>query len=104
MDHLLIDFENVPWETPGPGVRTKSKQVAGKQLRLVEFTRDFVEPDWCEKGHVGYVLKGELHIDFDGTVRHYKPGMGLIIPAGKKFRHKAKVLGDFVHLVLVEDV
>jgi hypothetical protein len=34
-----------------------------KQLRLVEFSSEFVEPHWCEKGHIGLVLSGTLEVD-----------------------------------------
>jgi len=43
-----------------PGARSKFFQQEDKQIRLVEFTDEFVEPDWCEKGHIGYVLEGTL--------------------------------------------
>jgi len=29
-----------------------------EQLRLVEFTSEFIEPDWCEKGRL--VLVGDI--------------------------------------------
>ena len=61
-----VDFQSIAWETPAPGVRVKIMREDGKQLRLVEFSREFVEPDWCRKGHFGYFLEGQLEIDFDG--------------------------------------
>lgn len=61
-----INFEELQWESPLPGVRFKSCTRDGKKLRIAEFTNEFIEPDWCEKGHVGIVLSGELEIDIRG--------------------------------------
>lgn len=75
-----------------------------KQLRLVEFTSEFVEPHWCEKGHIGYVVSGILEIDFRGQVIRYPEGSGILIPAGSASGHKARSVTPVVRLVLVEDV
>ena len=99
-----VDFESLAWQTPLPGARFKVFQQNGRRLRLVEFTRGFVEPDWCTKGHIGYVLEGEMDVDFDGSIVRFSAGDGVFIAAGPESRHKASVLTDVVRLVLVEDV
>jgi ethanolamine utilization protein EutQ (cupin superfamily) len=104
MTTYRLDFESTPWDTPAKGVRVKIHQLDGKQLRLVEFTSDFVELDWCEKGHIGFVLEGQLQIDFNGRQVVFSPGDGLVIPAGEEHKHKAKVLAGVVKLALVEDI
>ena len=96
-------FDSLPWVSPLPGARFKSHEQAGRALRLLELTRGFVEPDWCTKGHIGYVLAGEMEVDFDGDVVRYSAGDGLFIPAGEDDKHMAKVLSDVVRLILVED-
>jgi quercetin dioxygenase-like cupin family protein len=73
-------------------------------VRLVEFTPEFVEAQWCEKGHVGFVLSGELGIDFSGRVVRFPEGSALLIPAGPEHAHKARVLAPMVRLFLVEEV
>lgn len=101
MHHYKIDFDSMPWENPAAGVRFKACEQGGKKLRLVEFGREFVEPDWCTKGHIGYVLEGKMNIDFDGKILTFGPGDGVFIPAGEK--HKARILTDSVKVFLVED-
>ncbi len=98
-----IDFKTVPWETPTVGVRFKAYEQDGRKLRLAEFTKEFVESDWCIKGHIGYVLEGQMEIDFSGEIVMFGPGDGLFIPAGEKHKHKAKVLTDTLKIILVED-
>jgi quercetin dioxygenase-like cupin family protein len=104
MHQYKVHFESFPWQSSLPHARSKAFQAAGKQIRLVEFARGFVEPDWCLKGHVGYVLDGEMNVDFYGTVIRFSAGDGFIIPPGQENRHKASVLTDAVRLILVEDI
>jgi quercetin dioxygenase-like cupin family protein len=104
MEDSKIDFESLPWQSPAPGVRFKAHEQGGRRVRLAEFAREFVEPDWCTKGHIGYILDGQVEIDFDGRVVAFSAGDGLFIPPGQDCRHKAHVLTDVVRLIMVEDV
>jgi len=99
-----VDFESMEWETPAEGVRFKAYEQGGRKLRLVEFSKEFVEPDWCTKGHIGYVLEGQIEIDFDGQAIVFGPGDGVFIPAGEEHKHKGKALTDVVRIILVEGV
>lgn len=99
-----ISFDALPWESPLPGVRFKAYREGAKQIRLLEFSSEFVEPVWCEKGHVGLVLEGTLEVDFSGRVVVYPQGSGIFIPAGAAAAHKARSITPVVRLVLVEDV
>lgn len=101
MDRTRIDFASLPWNSPAAGVRFKIHKHGNTQLRFVEFTRDFVEADWCARGHMGYVLEGRLEIDFQGTVVEFVAGDGLFIEPGRK--HKAHVVTESALLFLVEE-
>ena len=104
MEQCKVDFESMAWETPAAGVKFKAYEQGGRKLRLVEFSKEFVEPDWCTKGHIGYVLAGQMEVDFDGQKVVFGSGDGIFIPAGEEHRHKGKVLTDVLKVVLVEDV
>lgn len=104
MEKCKVDFSSLSWENQLPGARFKTYQDNGRKLRFIEFSKTFVEPDWCIKGHIGFVLEGEMEIDFNGDVVHFGPGDGIFIPVGEATKHMAKVLTDVVKLVLVEDV
>ncbi len=103
MKEHKVDFESLEWQTSLPGARFKAFRQGGRTLRLLEFTKGFVEPDWCTKGHIGYVLEGQLDVDFDGSIVRFSAGNGLFIPAGTESKHKASVLTDVARLLLVED-
>jgi len=104
MPLFKVDFDSLDWQSSLPGARSKVYRDGLKQLRLVEFTSEFIEPNWCEKGHVGLVLSGALEIDFRGEVISYPEGSGIFIPPGPSSAHKARSVTPVVRLVLVEDV
>lgn len=104
MAQFKVDFEQLEWQAMLPGARAKVHREGSKQLRLVEFSSEFVESHWCEKGHFGFVVSGILEIDFHGQLIRYPEGSGLFIPAGSKNGHKARSVTPVVRLVLVEDV
>ena len=104
MKQYKIDFESMPWESPVVGAKVKAYEQNGRKLRLVEFTREFAEPVWCTKGHIGYILEGQLEINFDGKIVVFGPGDGLFIPPGEKHKHIGRALTDVVKIILVEDI
>jgi hypothetical protein len=104
MESFKVQFDSIGWQDALPGARFKAFRDGARQLRLLELTSAFVEPQWCEKGHAGIVLQGELEIDFQGRVVKYGEGTGIFIPAGASSAHKAKAVSSLVLLFLVEDV
>jgi quercetin dioxygenase-like cupin family protein len=103
MHKKLIPFEQMEWERPKAGVAQKVCSDGQNRIRLLRFEEDFVEDAWCEKGHVGYVLKGAMEIEFKGETLAYKAGDGLWIAAGLAAKHKVLIAkGGFVELVLFE--
>jgi quercetin dioxygenase-like cupin family protein len=104
MKNYITIFQDISWESPIPGARFKSFEQDGKRLRLVEFSEELVEPDWCIKGHIGYVLTGEMEINFNGKIVSYKAGDGIFIPSGENHKHMVTVRRGTVRIVLVEEV
>lgn len=104
VDTCKVLFDSIEWQEAMAGARFKVFSDGKKQMRLLEFTSDFVEPQWCEKGHIGFVLNGELEINFDGKIVHYIQGSGIFIPTGALTKHKARSVTPFVQLFLVEDM
>ncbi len=99
-----VDFDSLPWQAPAPGVRFKAFQSAHRQLRLVEFSSEFAEREWCEKQHIGLVLRGELELEFRGSRVRYAEGSGIFICGGDNHAHKARSLTPSVLLFLVEEI
>ena len=129
MTDCKIDFAAMPWVEAAAGARFKVFKHEEKQIRLLEFTKSLrakrsnQEPDWCRKGHIGYILEGELEVEFAdvawascpctkepstgkmpvGRLVTFKAGDGVFIPAGETHQHKARAVTEVARLVLVEE-
>ena len=105
MKDYRVDFRKMNWESGAPGMRFKAMIKDGKKIRLLELSHEYVEKDWCTKGHLGYVLEGRCAIDFAGKLTEFKKGDGLFIPKGEASKHKPSVAkGEKVLFIMVEDV
>lgn len=104
MDQNKVIFSKLFWQSPQSGVRYKKYDSGGKQIRLVEFDKSFVEQEWCLIGHIGFVIKGEIEIDFNGNSIYYEAGNAIFILPGEEHKHKLKVVSDRAILFLVENV
>ena len=102
-DHRLA-FSGVEWAAIAPGARHKIFERDGKRVRLLELSPEFVEVEWCRKGHVGVVLQGVLELDFAGRTERFNRGDGLFILAGETGKHKARPISERVTLFLVDDI
>jgi hypothetical protein len=68
MPETATDWAQVPsFETPGAsGVAAARAQKAGDvQLRLVEYSSNYLADHWCSKGHILYVVAGALTIEHE---------------------------------------
>ena len=99
-----IAFEEMAWEISPGGARSKQQNLGNKQLRLLEFGRNLNHPDWCLNGHIGYVLEGEMEVEFDNQTLRFKTGDGLYFHAGEADRHRPRAITERVCLIFVEDI
>ena len=99
-----IEFNDMDWQQIRPDVRQKLYCEGSRQIRLVEFDTSEGAEDWCEAGHIGYVLHGELSISFDGEVIAFKAGDGLFIPSGAASKHRSVSIAAGTRLLMVEDL
>lgn len=98
-----INFNNIEWEFPIEGVKYKKYNYNNKQMRLIEYTKE-MPPHWCEKGHYGMILEGEMEIEYPNEKIIYKKGDGVFIPDGAEHRHKGRVLTESVKVIFIEDI
>jgi hypothetical protein len=100
---VSFGFDSIAWETPAPGVRTKTVVRGRQKLRLVEFRAEFADPDWCTQGHTGLVLEGEMELNVDGRVVRLAEGDALALPSGEAHRHRHHATIATTRLFLVEE-
>ena len=84
------------------GVRQKVITDGNKKLRLVEFLPT-LPLHWCEKGHCGCILEGQLEVEFESGTHVFEPGDGVFIPDGHAHKHRARVLSPLVRMISVEN-
>ena len=103
MKNYKADFSEIKWETPFDGVRHKYLDQDGIRLRLVEYSKE-MPPHWCEKGHYGYVISGQMEIEFNDRKELYNSGDGVYLPAGAAYQHKAKIISDKALVFFIENL
>ncbi len=97
-----LNFESLEWEVSPLGARFKAFESNGKKIRLVEMSPSDLHPDWCVTGHTGYIISGEMEIEFSEEIVKYKTGDGLEISPGETSKHRPKALTEKVLLFLVD--
>ena len=97
------EFDKLEWESPIKGVRHKFVDQNNLRIRLVEYSKD-MPLHWCEKGHYGYLIDGQLEIEFENEKIVYKSGDGIFIPDGSDHKHRGKVLTEKVSVFFIEEV
>ena len=103
MKDYKVDFGNINWKLPFEGVRHKYLDQDGLRLRLVEYSKEML-PHWCEKGHYGYIISGQMEIEFKNKKEMYNSGDGVFLPPGAEYKHKAKVISEKVLVFFVENL
>lgn len=96
-----INFSELTWESPIPGMRHKYRDIDGRRYRLVEYSRDMA-PHWCEKGHYGYLISGRMAIEFDDYEETYNESDCIILPDGTEYRHKGRILSEKALVFFIE--
>lgn len=99
-----VPFGEMQWDQMRADVRQKSHCAGSRQIRIVEFDTESGPEQWCEGGHIGYVLKGSLTIDFNGKVVDFGPGDGLVIPSGAEHQHRATRIERGTQLLMIEEL
>lgn len=103
MLNYKIDFNQIEWESPIKGVKCKAYNYGNKRIRLIEYTKE-MPPHWCEKGHYGLILEGEIEIEYTNEKIVYKKGDGVFIPDGEGHKHKGRVITESAKVIFIEDV
>jgi quercetin dioxygenase-like cupin family protein len=98
----IARLSSMEWDSAAPGVRRKLHKAGDRQLRVVELGPGFEHPEWCETGHIGYVLEGRLALEFDNETFELATGDGFLIPQGHPTRHRPILRTDRVVLLLSE--
>jgi quercetin dioxygenase-like cupin family protein len=76
----VIDWSQIATTTKlgASGVtRSRAVQTNGVQMRVVEYGVGYLADHWCAKGHILYVISGELTIDHEDGKETYELSAGM---------------------------
>lgn len=99
VDFTALDWNSWAGELPG---RVKVAREGGQQLRMIELGPGFVEPDWCERGHIVYVVSGHYMQQVGAESWEMQAGQALILSPGT--RHRSRNTGSLAATVFVVDL
>jgi len=81
-----IDWSRVePVRYPGESGHAiwRTVQAGDIRVRVVEYSAGYRADHWCERGHIIFVLEGDLVTELkDGSVHALEAGMGYHVPDG----------------------
>jgi uncharacterized cupin superfamily protein len=71
-----VPFEELSWAEDAPGIRAREVDVGGARWAMVEYGAGAAREEWCEEGHRGFVLTGEIEYEFDDGSEPLRAGEG----------------------------
>ena len=86
MSFTRLPFQSLEW-IPGAHPLEKKKLVERHPVVLLEFAPGFEDPNWCERGHIIYVLDGVLELRLDHRTEQVCAGDACVIDP--QTRHRA---------------
>lgn len=95
------DFVKLDWESPISGVRHKYIDHNDIAYAGGEYSKQ-MPPHWCDKGHYGYVLEGQMEIEIENSKIIFNKGDGIFILDGPDHKHLGKALTETVLVFFIE--
>jgi hypothetical protein len=86
-----LPFQTIDWAALAPSehagapgtAKWKTAQTGEVRTRIVEYSPGYVADHWCERGHVVFVIEGELLTDLrDGRTVTLAAGQGYLVGDG----------------------
>lgn len=101
-DPVAVRFAAHVLEPEAPGIASRAVDVAGVRWALVEYEPGVLREEWCEEGHSGYVLDGDVTYEFTSgrPPLALAAGDGFALPDGEAHRGRAGTGG--VRLFLID--
>jgi quercetin dioxygenase-like cupin family protein len=85
MAYVRIAWPQMPW-IAGSDPRERKKSEAGHGVTMLEFAPGFVDPQWCDRGHVLLVLDGTLELELESGTERLAAGEAAVVDAGTRHR------------------
>lgn len=86
-----VPFGDIEWADDAPGIHAKEAEVDDARWAIVEYEEGAGREEWCEDGHRGFVISGEIRYEFDDG------GNPLRAAEGEAFFLPTSPLGEGAH-------
>jgi hypothetical protein len=95
-------FEMIDWHgEPGTEHRGetglaywRTRMLGDVRIRMVEYTPGYIADHWCDRGHILFVVEGELTSELrDGRKYHLGPGMSYQVSDFGDAAHRSSTVG-----------
>jgi quercetin dioxygenase-like cupin family protein len=99
-----VRFGDIAWEDDVPGIRDRVSTVDSARWAMVEYAAGAARAEWCEDGHRGLVLAGEIEYEF-GDEREklvVRTGEAFLLPSGVAHRGR-NLAGGPTTMFLIDD-
>jgi quercetin dioxygenase-like cupin family protein len=101
-ERLRVGLAAAPLEPEAPGIASRAIDVHGVRWALVEYEPGVLREEWCDAGHSGYVLDGEIAYERPdgGDPLRLRAGDGFTLADGD--RHRGRAGADGARLFLID--
>jgi len=99
---MRVDIAGAAREPEAPGIASRAVDVDGVRWARVEYEPGVLREEFCDVGHSGYVLHGEVTYEFadGGEPLHVREGDGFTLSAARE--HRGQAGPDGVTLFLID--
>jgi hypothetical protein len=97
-----VPFSTTALGPEAPGICSRAVEVNGVRWAVVEYGAGVLREEWCEEGHSGYVLAGEIEYEFrqdDLEPLVLERGDGFTLSDGSAHRGRAGDSGARLFLI-----
>jgi quercetin dioxygenase-like cupin family protein len=93
------------WEVDAPGIRDRATAVDGARWAIVEYAAGASREEWCEDGHRGFVVDGEMEYEFSDGRERVRVGTGDAFVLPTRIAHRGRNLAPgATTMFLIDDV
>lgn len=92
---LIVPFDELSAEHDVPGIRTIEGSVGDDRWAIVEYEPGALREEWCQDGHCGFVLEGEIVYELGGgrAPLEIRAGQAFALPGAVAHRGRAGTAG-----------
>jgi hypothetical protein len=103
-----IPFQAIDWTAIAPVIHGgapgeawwRTLELGNVRARVVDYSPGYIADHWCERGHVVYVLAGELVTELrDGRTFTATPGQGYVVADGDGAHRSRTTVGARIFIV-----